>query len=166
MTEIEELQAAVRELSTRLQHLEDRAEITQLVARYGPAADSGSADAAADLWTEDGVFEVPPIATWTGHDEIAGIYTGEGHQSLITNGAAHVLTVPHVVISGDEAHGWSYALNIRFDAEADRFWVARASANTWRWIRTAAGWKVAERANHALDGSELPREMLRGSTRA
>ncbi len=32
----------------------------QLVARYGPAVDSGSGDAAAALWTEDGRFDAVP----------------------------------------------------------------------------------------------------------
>ncbi len=37
-------------LERRLQVLEDRAEIADLIARYGPAADSGDADAVAALW--------------------------------------------------------------------------------------------------------------------
>jgi ketosteroid isomerase-like protein len=166
MTEIDELRSQIEDLSRRLQGLEDHIAITQVVARYGPAVDSGSADAAADLWTDDGAFEVPPIATWTGHDEIAGMLNGDGHQGLIRNGCAHVLTVPHVIVDGDDAKGWSYALNIRWDAGADRFWVARVSANAWTWRRTDDGWKVVHRTNHSLDGSEQPRVMLRESTTA
>ena len=29
----------------------------------------------------------------------------QGHQDLITHGCGHVLTVPHVVVDGDEAEG-------------------------------------------------------------
>ncbi|HET8930633.1 MAG TPA: nuclear transport factor 2 family protein, partial [Acidimicrobiales bacterium] len=72
----------------------------------------------------------------------------------------HVLTVPHIVVDGDRATGRSYALNIRWDADADRFWVARVSANTWRWVRTPNGWRIEERINANLDGTAEHREML------
>ena len=52
------------------------------------------------------------------------------------------------------------ALNIRWDAEADRFWVARVSANTWRWTRTPEGWRITERVNANLDGTPEHRAML------
>ena len=163
MSELEDLRQTVAELAARVRQLEDHVAITQLVAQYGPAVDSGSSDAAADLWADDGVFEVPPYATWTGRDEVAGMVLGEGHQELIHNGAGHVLTVPHVVIDGDEARGWSYALNIRWDAEADRFWVARVSANGWHWRRGDDGWRIVHRVNRNLDGTEEPRAIFRGS---
>src|SRR4051812_44272170 len=142
MTELEALTATVAELSAKVRALEDHVAITQLVARYGPTVDSGSADATAALWVDDGVFEVVDIMTMNGRAEIAGMVNGEGHQSLINNGCAHVLTVPHVVVDGDTARGWNYALNIRWDSELDRFWVARVSANTWTCHRTADGWRV------------------------
>ncbi|WP_216893463.1 nuclear transport factor 2 family protein [Nocardia alni] len=159
MSEIEELRAMVEALAGRVRALEDQVEITQLVAQYGPAVDSGSAEAAAALWTEDGRFDAVPQLRMRGRADIVAMVNG-GHQSLIRNGCGHVLTVPHVVVDGDEATGRSYALNIRWDAEDDRFWVARVSANTWRWVRTAAGWRVAERVNANLDGTPEHRAML------
>ena len=93
----------VEALSARVAQLEDHLEITQLVARYGPSVDSGSADATAALWTDDGVFDAVGAVTMHGHDEIAGMVLGAGHQSLILNGCAHVLTAPHVVVDGDTA---------------------------------------------------------------
>ena len=166
MTDLAELQATVEALAARVQVLEDQLAITQLVAGYGPAVDSGSSEATANLWTDDGVFDVPPYATWTGHDEIAGMVEGEGHQSLIMNGCAHVLTAPRIVIDGDEAQGWSYALNIRWDAAREQFWVARVSANGWHWRRGSEGWRIVRRVNQNLDGTEAPRAILRGSTTA
>jgi hypothetical protein len=132
----------------------------QLVAQYGPAVDSGSAAATADLWTEDGAFDAVPYLRMRGRDDIEDMVRGAGHQALIRNGCGHVLTVPHVVVNGDEAEGRSYALNIRWDADADRFWVARVSANTWRWVRTPGGWRIADRVNANLDGTPEHREML------
>jgi len=160
MTEIQELRATVDLLVDRVRHLEDQVEIMQLVAQYGPAVDSGSGEAAAALWTDDGAFDAVPHLQMRGRDDIVAMVHGAGHQSLIRNGCGHVLTVPHVVVDGDQATGRSYALNIRWDADADRFWVARVSANTWRWVRTSRGWRVAERINANLDGTEEHRQML------
>jgi hypothetical protein len=114
------------------------------------------------LWTSDGSFAViggESTFTMNGRAEIEAMVNG-GHQSLIASGAAHVLTTPHVVVDGDSATGRSHALNIRWDPAVDRFWVARVSANQWTFARTAEGWKVLERINCNLDGSEMARALL------
>ena len=160
MSELDDLRAAVAALEARVRSLEDHLEITQLVARYGPAVDSGSAEETAGLWTEDGTFAAVGVIEMDGREEIAAMVRGDGHQDLILNGCGHVLTVPHVEVDGDVAHGRSYALNIRWDAEADRFWVARVSANTWTWVRTPDGWRIEERLNANLDGTAAHRAML------
>jgi hypothetical protein len=164
MTDVDDLRATIDALTSRLRAVEDQLEITQLVAQYGPSVDSGSADATADLWTDDGTFEAIGAISMHGHDEIAAMVNGNGHQQLIRNGCGHVLTVPHVVVDGDEATGRSYALNIRWDSDADRFWVARVSANSWRWKRTAAGWRITERINANLDGTVEHRQVLAPSS--
>ncbi len=160
MSEIDDLRAVVAALEARVSLLEDHLAVTQLVAQYGPAVDSGSAEAAAGLWTEDGIFDAVGAMEMHGREQIAGMVRTQGHQDLITNGCGHVLTVPHVAVDGDEAEGRSYALNIRWDPDAQRFWVARLSANTWRWVRTPDGWRVAERVNANLDGTPEHRGML------
>ena len=162
MTQLDELSATVTALAARVQLLEDHIAIAQLVSKYGPTVDSGSGDATADLWTEDGVFEVVGTMTMTGHADIAAMVTGKGQEALGQAGCAHVLTAPHINVDGDEARGWNYALHIRWDSEHARFWVARVSANTWHWRRTADGWRVLERVNANLDGADAPRRMLGG----
>ena len=57
VSENDELWAAVSELRACVRLLEDHLEVSQLVAQYGPAVDSGSGAATAALWTEDGVFD-------------------------------------------------------------------------------------------------------------
>jgi hypothetical protein len=160
VNESDDLRATVGALAARVRALEDQVEIMQLVAQYGPAADSGAADAAAGLWTEEGTFDVVGHFQLRGREAIAGMLDGAGPQRLIASGAAHVLTVPHIVIDGDEATGRSYALNIRWDAAAGQFQVGRVSANTWRWTRTGAGWQIAERVNANLDGTSQHRQLL------
>lgn len=163
MDELQELKAELAALRKRVRQLEDHRDLTQLVAQYGPSVDSGTADETTSIWTEDGEFAVvggEHTFTMSGSEDIAAMVNGAGHQSLIMNGCAHVLTVPHVVIDGDTASGRSYALNIRWDPEADRFWVARVSANKWHWQRTGKGWKVVQRINSNLDGAEASRALL------
>ncbi|HVV30659.1 MAG TPA: nuclear transport factor 2 family protein [Mycobacteriales bacterium] len=162
MDDIGALREQVETLAARVQELEDRQQIADLVAQYGPTVDSGSAEATAGLWTEDGTFDVLDTILMQGREQIAGMVTGEGHQGLIKNGVAHVLTVPYIRQGGDQARGWSYALNIRYDADADRFWVARVSAVTWELARTDEGWRITHRVNANLDGAEPPRQMFRG----
>lgn len=166
MSEIDELRDQVEALSATVRTLADQVEIMQLVAQYGPAVDSGSGDATAALWTDDGTFDAVPHLRMQGREDIVGMVHGDGHQSLIRNGVGHVLTVPHIVVDGDHATGRSYALNIRWDAAADRFWVARVSANTWRWSRTSQGWRITERINANLDGTPDHSEMLAPSASA
>jgi hypothetical protein len=156
MSEIEELRAAVSGLATRVRCLEDQMEIMQLVAQYGPAVDSGSGQAAADLWTQEGSFDAVPQRRMEGRDAIVGMVHGAGHQSLIHNGCGHVLTVPHIAIDGDKATGRSYALNIRWDSATDRFWVAQVSANTWRWVRTSEGWQFVNGSTSFRRHSRAP----------
>lgn len=163
MDDLQLLKDELAALKARVQQLEDHRDLTQLVCQYGPSVDSGAADETTSIWTDDGEFAVvggEHTFTMKGSDDIAGMVNGAGHQGLIQNGCAHVLTVPHVVINGDQATGRSYALNIRWDAEADRFWVARVSANRWHWARTGQGWKVVERINSNLDGAAASRALL------
>ena len=163
MDELLELKQELAALKARVRQLEDHRDLTQLVAQYGPSVDSGTADETTSIWTSEGEFAVvggEHTFTMHGSDDIAAMVEGAGHQSLIMNGCAHVLTAPHVVIEGDEATGRSYALNIRWDGETDRFWVARVSANRWHWKRTDKGWKVTERINSNLDGAEASRALL------
>ena len=162
--ELAQLRATVEALAAKVRALEDQVAITQLVAQYGPAVDSGSGEAAAALWTEDGVFDAIPHLRMEGRDDIVGMVHGPGHQTVIHTGCGHILTAPHVVVDGDHATGRNHALHLRWDADAGRFWVFQVSANTWRWVRTSEGWRIAERVNANLDGTEGPRAMLAPSS--
>ncbi len=161
MTDTVDQSALVAKLEARIRAVEDHQALSQLVASYGPAVDSGSADAAAALWTDNGVFDVVPYFELVGHEGIAGMVNGAGHQSLIRHGCGHVLSAPKIVVDGDRASGWNYACNIRWDQDADRFWIARLSANKWEFERGDEGWLVVRRTNVNLDGTERSRNLFR-----
>jgi hypothetical protein len=164
MSDLAALEARLAELEARVRLVEDHEAITQLLASYGPAVDSGSAAAAANLWEADGVFDVGGHFTMNGHADIVAMVLGDGHQELIHDGCGHVLTAPKIQVDGDDATAWNYAFNIRWDAPDERFWIARLSANEWQCRRGPDGWRVAHRTNINLDGAEPPRALLRRST--
>lgn len=147
-------------LEARVRWVEDVHEIGQLVASYGPAVDSGSADAAGALWADDGVFDVVPWFELHGPGGVAGMVTMDGHQQVIRAGCGHVLTAPKIDLRGDEATAWNYAFHIRWDGDADRFWIARLSANEWQCRRDPSGWRVVRRTNISLDGNDAARALL------
>ncbi len=154
-----DLEATVRALEQRIEALEDQLALLHLVSTYGPAVDSGTAEVVAGLWTEEGVYDVDIPGPLRGRGEIAGMVRGEGHQGLIHNGAAHVLSMPHVVVDGDRAVVTGYSRV--YAHRDDGFGVWRVSANRWECVRTDEGWRVELRINRPLDGAEESREILR-----
>ncbi len=155
MTDVEERLAR---LEKRLSDTEDRLALLQIVAAYGPAVDSGSADETARMWTEDGVYDTFPVVL-RGREEIAGMVTGERHQGLIHGGAAHLLGIPHIELHGDSAVVTTYSQLVLREADADGYRIWRTGVNRWEFVRTGDGWRVTHRVNRQLDGSDEGREL-------
>ncbi len=144
------------ELARRLQVLEDRAAISDLIARYGPAADAGDAEAVAALWTPDGTYRFDD--TVLDADGIAALVTIPTHREYLRRGCAHVISAPRIDLDGDTAVAVTHSVVLVRDGET---WVAeRVSANRWELMRTAAGWSVHHRRNRLLDGAAAARELL------
>ena len=151
------------ELEERLQRLEDEREITQLIARYGPLVDSGSADDVAELWTEQGEYDVDAMHL-RGHEELAAMVGSRAHQGLIHAGSAHFLGPVVVRLHGDEAVAVCYSLLVvnapTDDKPAGGFVVRRSTAHHWELSRTPAGWRTTRRTSRLLDGREEARDLL------
>lgn len=142
----------------RLQALEDREAIRNLIASYGPLADSGVAEAVALLWTEDGVYAVDGFPEARGHDAIAALITGPVHQALVARGCAHLLGAPVIDLDGDRASARCHSVVLARTGEA---WEpVRVAANRWELARTPEGWRVTRRDNTLLDGREAARTLL------
>jgi ketosteroid isomerase-like protein len=154
------LHEELAELRARLRDVEDKAAITQLIAAYGPAVDSGDADAASSLWTEDGRYETDPEPL-VGARAIAEMVGGPLHQEIITSGSAHFLGPASITIDGDSAVATGYSLLVRH-TEAG-FSVFRCSANRWVLTRTSDGWKALSRQNALLNGNPGARDLLRAA---
>ncbi|QIX25610.1 nuclear transport factor 2 family protein [Nocardioides sp. JQ2195] len=157
----------IERLELRLRAVEDEQEISQLVAAYGPLVDAGEAEMVADLWTEDGIYDVDEISM-AGRDQIRAMVRSKNHQGWIAGGCAHFLGPVRVQVTGDEAVAVCHSLMIvnqggAFE-EAPEFVVRRATAHHFEVVRTAEGWRVAKRTSRVLDGrDEAPALLVRGA---
>lgn len=160
-----ETQQQLALLEQRLSRFEDEATITALLLSYGPLVDSGQAEAVADLWERDGIYDVDELLM-TGREEIAAMVRSANHQRWISHGCAHVVGPPRVRVRGDEAVAIGYTLMIVHDPEAAEFTLRRATANHWKLRRGPDGWRVTVRTNRVLDGREVSPELLASGVEA
>lgn len=145
-------------LEARLQALEDREAIRDLIAQYGPLADSGNAEGVAGLFAEDGVYAIAGFGEAKGRAAIAALITGANHQQLMADGCAHVLGPVAVDLDGDTAVARGHSLVLRWTGAA--FEVHRVAANRWELTRGAAGWLATRRDNALLQGDAAARALL------
>ena len=145
-------------LEARLVALEDREAIRNLVAGYGPLADSGAAEDVARMWAEDGVYAVGGFGEHRGRASIAGLITAGHHRGMMEQGCAHVLSPLHIHVDGARAVAIGYSCVFLRGEQA--FEVYRVSANRWELAKTDAGWQVLRRSNRLLDGDEAARLLL------
>ena len=145
-------------LTLRLRALEDREEIRDLIARYGPLADMGDAPGVAALWREDGVYAVGGMGESKGSDAIAALIQSPIHRQLMSDGCAHVLSPVSIKVDGDHATACGYSCVFRWTGE---IWAAvRVSANRWELVRSNGGWAVLRRDNALLDGSAAAQRLF------
>lgn len=155
-----DLEARVGKLEETVRNLTDQVELLRLMASYAPAVDSGADEIAARLWVADGVYDVD-VGSWTGLGAISEMVRGAAHRAITTGGGAHVISSPHLVVSGDSAVATCYSrLYVR---AGDGYKVWRVAANRWEFVRGAEGWRIKRRVNRLLDGSAEPRALLRAA---
>lgn len=151
------------DIEHRVQRLEDRAEIADLIARYGPIVDAGEGGQLAELWSDDGEYVIGDEYRFTGN-QITGLTELEAHQNYLAAGCAHMLSSPQVMLDGDCAVAVNHsAVLIR---EGQRWVADRVSANRWELERKPEGWRVSRRSSALLDGEEAARELLAPDTRS
>ncbi|MDH3022782.1 nuclear transport factor 2 family protein [Gordonia alkanivorans] len=147
----------IRSLAERVAALEDKLAISELMTAYGPAIDSGSVEAVARLWTEDGVYDVD-TGVMRGHAEIKAMVRSQAHQAWIDGGCGHILEPGHTRIDGDTAVSTCKSQLIIRDG--DGFRVFRVTATRWELEKIDGQWKVRTRISRILDGRPEARDLL------
>jgi uncharacterized protein (TIGR02246 family) len=145
------------DLMTRLRRLEDDRDIRQLIASYGPAVDAGDADAAARLWSSDGVYDVDG---WRmeGRADIHAMVRSAAHQNLVAKGCCHFLGPCVVTVTGDEAVAVCESLVLIRDGDGYRVW--RSTAHHFVLRRNDEQWEITTRTSRVLDGNPDARVLL------
>jgi ketosteroid isomerase-like protein len=144
-------------LEERLRRLEDDDAIRRLICSWGPACDIGDSEAAAALWTDDGVL-VSDVSRVEGPAGVRAMVESDGQQDLIRRGCAHIQGLPVINVTGDEAIATNYSTVFLHSEDGYDTW--RVSANNWTFRRGADGWRVKSRTAYVLDGGSEPRELL------
>jgi hypothetical protein len=163
---------AKRSIEERLQDVEDRLEILNLIAGHPPGADSGSGAYHQSYWTEDGVFDRgPPFGARPARDGGRGLASPE-FQEAIRQGICHFTGPPHIELNGDTAIATAYLQILCPNPGADEFTLSahgtskgfrvhRLSVSRWDLARTEEGWRVKHRTLRSMDTPEA-RALLRG----
>lgn len=146
-------------INRRLQALEDRLAIYQLVCGYGYAVDGCNAAAVGSLYSENGVYAVGDAGAFEGRERIAGITAAPGHLGRVAAGCAHISTLPYVVIDGDRASATCHTLVVMNGKGG--FYIDRLSASRLELSRRPdGGWQIDHRQNHLLTGESAGPELL------
>src|ERR1700760_2236780 len=166
---------AKKSVEERLQEIEDRLEILNLVAAHPPATDTGSSQYAASYWMEDG--EVDRGAGLTGMKGKAAMASGPtpGFREAMRQGIAHFAGLPHIALDGDKATVTSYLQIVMPNTQGEPvelsshgtskgFRIHRMTVNRWDLVRTEDGWKIARRRLRLLDTTDEGRALLREMT--
>jgi len=155
------LAALEAELAVQRDHLQ----IQQLIASYGPLVDTadGTKEAAilAQLWTENGVYDLGPPPR-QGRADIAALFA-EGHFEMVGQGVCHLMGLPFITIDGDQALVLNYSCVFRH--EGGQFHPWRVSANRWDCVRAGPAWKIERRSNRLMNGDGEALAILRGIDR-
>jgi ketosteroid isomerase-like protein len=142
----------------RLQAVEDRLEIYNVISAYGPAVDGCNLEAMGNVYAEHGVYDVRDFRYMDGLSEIRDMMNGKGHLFLTGNGAAHVGTLPHVELDGDRAIATNYSIILGRDGEGEPK-LLRLNISRIYLSRGSQGWRIDRRIISPLDGRESSRHL-------
>jgi hypothetical protein len=156
-----------QDLAKRVQLLEDKLDILQLIMSYPLALDSAAESHCRSAWAETGVFDrgsTDPAEHSGGYQGTYGVETiieelnGPALQKGRDSGLAHLMTTPHVMIKGDKAVATNY--NQLVEHGQDGFHTTRVTANRWELVRQQGRWLIERRILRLLSGTREAQQLL------
>jgi len=147
----EDLEGRIAALERRLQAAEDELAIHRVIVRYGLAVDCGDADAAADVFTESGVYDVD-IGRMEGRAAVRAMVHGERHQSMVGHCAHQLGPVIVELLESDRAAATGYS-RVYLDTRAGTH-IYRVSFNRWELVKGDGAWRIAHRTTRVLGHDE------------
>lgn len=136
----------------RLRAIEDRFAILDLEAEYAHSWDLGTPCQWADVFTEEGVFEMLPTGP-TPHTRIKGRTALEEFCTQIRQhwSGLHYMHPPRLKINGDQADSVIF-FEFRHVMRSDTHVRQGVTAGYYRttYVRTDAGWRIRERIEQAV----------------
>ena len=169
-----DLEARIAALERRLRAAEDELAIRNLIVRYGLAVDLGDAEAVADVFTPDGVFEVGNASAgdlggedvvFRGREQIMKDLVLGPHQALLPN-CAHTIGPVVVALAGDRAEATGYTRIYLRRAKGqpdDHIHLFRLAYNRWQLERQRdSSWLIARRVSRVL-GDDRAHALFRAA---
>lgn len=121
--------------------VEDQLAIQQLYARYNHAIDFGKAEAWADCFTPDGIFNSSASGESKGHEELVGFATTFSQRLT----ARHWTNNLVLEAAGDGARGTCYLQLLTPAAKEKPAAILATGVYDDRLTKTAGGWKFTSR---------------------
>ena len=147
-------------LTERVQALEDRLEITQLLMMHPMSIDSGAAEFWMSHWTEDSTMD-----RYQDPERHSGDYAGTyGKATMLEeikspelaqlreDGLMHISTSPSILIDGDTASATNYTQLIGLEGTAYR--IRRVIVNRWELRREDGVWRISKRTMRPMGHTE------------
>lgn len=146
-------------IEARLRKLEDQLAIYQVINGYGYAVDGLNAAAVGECYVEDGIYAVGDVGEMKGRERIEALTRDPGHLGYVGAGCAHMSSVPHVLVEGDEAIATCHTM-VAMHGD-DGFFIGRLSASRLKLARQDDGaWKIVHRQNYLLNGDPAASKLL------
>ena len=174
-------------LEERIQLLEDQEAIRECFARYGFTADLGHSQAWADVWTEDGVYELFPTSIVRGKERLLhDIITNNAGHKKIENRSQHTAVNHYIRVNGDKAWAEGYSIvytkkdvgvsapgsdgqrsstnvhlsDLESEMEGYQAWIC--CYNHWEFERHEGRWLMKHRNRRPIGGDEWGGAIIKG----
>lgn len=142
-----------KSLESRISDLEATIEIMNLEAIYARVWDTGQSEAWADVFTEDGVFEIVanpgrPGRKVQGRAELAEFCREVNSHTI----GIHLMHTSHIVVDGDTATGGLYFEFRRVNRQAGDETAQGSTSGYYdvRYVRTEGGWRMKARVEKGI----------------